>query len=296
MSVIMDDGAAPSSIPVVDREKTAPFLVRAFVKIGGFHRVTLFDDGQLPTTDERQLFTWRDATLRELVHSLRLTIPQTPEFRHPHARYQFRALFLDPIKTRGGSVHYASKELGSISARDVSDATLPDEDADSPPFTFDREKERGEDRTLEELKFYPGDLLAVALFLPKTRDPPPPAALERERESKWSPAVAPPARGSGGGGHWRGGAPPGRGGGRDAGPDRREPPPRRTGTPPRRPISPPPGRRGASPPRRGGPPGGRGRGGFDSDRSRFENGRGRRDMDRRSRSRSPPRRRELRYD
>ena len=35
-----------------------PFLVRTFVKIGGFHRIALFEDGTLPTTDEQQLFTW----------------------------------------------------------------------------------------------------------------------------------------------------------------------------------------------------------------------------------------------
>ena len=38
--------------------QTSPFLVRTFVKIGGFHRLTLFEDGTLPTTDEQQIFTW----------------------------------------------------------------------------------------------------------------------------------------------------------------------------------------------------------------------------------------------
>lgn len=38
--------------------QTAPFLIRTFVKIGGFHRLTLFEDGTLPTTDEQQIFTW----------------------------------------------------------------------------------------------------------------------------------------------------------------------------------------------------------------------------------------------
>lgn len=38
--------------------QTAPFLVRAFVKIGSFHRLSLFEDGSVPTTDEQQLFTW----------------------------------------------------------------------------------------------------------------------------------------------------------------------------------------------------------------------------------------------
>lgn len=262
----------------------------------------------------------RDATLRELVHALRLTVPHTAEFRHPLARYTFRALFLDAVNSRGGAVRYATKELGSVSAREMGEAALaPDEklDADAPPFAYDREKERGADRTLEELKFYPGDLLAVALFLPKPREPPAPSSLAPPNGAKWNaaPPIPPPGPASRGGGHWRGAA-PGRGGpparGGDA--DRREPPPRR-GSPPRRPISPPPVRRGISPPprrspppprrgspppRRGGPPGGRGRGGGGFDRDRRDGGRPPidrdRDLDRRSRSRSrsPPRRR--RYD
>lgn len=65
----------PAGQPIVSREKvnlhifyfsdllakiyqTAPFLIRTFIKIGGFHRLTLFEDGTLPTTDEQQIFTW----------------------------------------------------------------------------------------------------------------------------------------------------------------------------------------------------------------------------------------------
>lgn len=43
---------------VLNHRQTAPFLIRTFVKIGSFHRLTLFEDGMLPTTDEQQLFTW----------------------------------------------------------------------------------------------------------------------------------------------------------------------------------------------------------------------------------------------
>ena len=41
-----------------NEHQTVPFLVRTFVKIGGFHRIALFEDGTLPTTDEQQHFTW----------------------------------------------------------------------------------------------------------------------------------------------------------------------------------------------------------------------------------------------
>ncbi|EJD35332.1 hypothetical protein AURDEDRAFT_117400 [Auricularia subglabra TFB-10046 SS5] len=303
----MDDAPASTSIPVVEREKTAPFLVRAFVKIGGFHRISLFDDGQLPTTDERQIFIWRDATLREVVHALRLTVPQTAEFRVAGARFSFKALFLDRLG--GGPLTYSAKDLGSISSRDIA---LSDEPADPDAPPFGRERTIGSDRTLEELKFYPGDLLAVALHLPKPRESAAPALpANGAPPPKWGQAAAPlppPARGMGGG-HWRGGAPPPGGPSRDSLRDRRERdvPPHRE----RRPLSPPrgpPPRRPLTPPRRGAPPPGRGRGGFDRDRERG----GRppldreRDLDRRrspppksrsrSRSRSPPRRRNPRYD
>jgi histone deacetylase complex subunit SAP18 len=64
----------PAGQPIVDREKvcrvhhitadshfspqTAPFLIRAFVKVGSFHRLSQFQDGPLPIADELQIFTW----------------------------------------------------------------------------------------------------------------------------------------------------------------------------------------------------------------------------------------------
>lgn len=49
--------------------QTTPFLIRAFIKIGGFHRLSQFEDGTLITTpgaptqnlpnpDEQQIYTW----------------------------------------------------------------------------------------------------------------------------------------------------------------------------------------------------------------------------------------------
>ena len=50
-------------------DQTPPFLIRAFVKIGGFHRVTLFEDNALPTTDEFQIFSWFVSFLIDLYDS-----------------------------------------------------------------------------------------------------------------------------------------------------------------------------------------------------------------------------------
>ncbi|OAX43388.1 hypothetical protein K503DRAFT_681359 [Rhizopogon vinicolor AM-OR11-026] len=288
----------PAGQPIVSREKTAPFLIRTFVKVGSFHRLTLFEDNALPTTDEQQIYTWKDATLREVLTTLRNAAPQIPEFRHPLARYSFRAIYADAAN-RG---RFAQKELGIVYSRDIlgepgtldspAPRLLDDTDSGSKEQT-EREKE---ERTLDELRFVPGDYLCVSIILPKaaaaavaaasqgdtTAKAPVPngwrsAPAVRQGDGGWG-ATAPVGRG---GGHWRGDSKPpppsgprGRGGGRGgdfAGRDRdfdrnrdsdRRPPPRRD-----------------SPPHRGG------RGGRGGKRSPSG-----------SRSRSPPRRRGSRYD
>ncbi|KAH6908184.1 hypothetical protein BKA70DRAFT_1427421 [Coprinopsis sp. MPI-PUGE-AT-0042] len=70
----MDVDIDPISTPLDSGlAMTTPFLIRAFVKVDRFHRLNVFEDGALPTADEHQVFTWKDATLREL-----LTTFETP--------------------------------------------------------------------------------------------------------------------------------------------------------------------------------------------------------------------------
>lgn len=291
----------PSGKPIVDREKTAPFLIRTFVKVGTFHRLSQFEDGPLPIADEQQIYTWKDATLREVLTTLRTIAPHTTEYRHPLARYTFRAVYADAA-SRG---RFAQKELGTVYSRDIlgepGTLTSPaprllrddDETTDtSGDANMDPTDEKArEERTLDELRFVPGDYMCVMVVLPKNASVP--AALSGELSIKGSGVGGPPAAngwksstsigggrpgdsgwggslgsapvlGSGrGGGHWRGGSDAprgGRGGGRAIDRDRRVPPPRRE-----------------SPPRRGGW----------GDRRRSLS---------RSRSRSPPRRKNSRYD
>ncbi|KAL0576591.1 hypothetical protein V5O48_005384 [Marasmius crinis-equi] len=285
----MDVDNAPTSSTsqaFISRDKMAPFLIRTFVKIGGFHRLTLFEDGTLPTTDEQQLFTWKDATLREVLTTLRNTAPHVPEYRHPLARFSFRTVYADS----GNKGRFSSKDLGQVYSRDIlgepgtltstAPRLLEDVDNESREPT-EREKE---ERTLDELRFVPGDYMLVAVLLPKNvtlpTEVPSKGPTNGWKASGGTPAPAPGAahgHGRGGGGHWRGGGEPSgapRGGrARDLDrSDRRVPPPRR-----------------ASPPRGDGGWGGRGgrpgRGGSRrSPRSRS-----------RSRSRSPPSRKR-RYD
>ncbi|KAF5391867.1 hypothetical protein D9757_001845 [Collybiopsis confluens] len=162
------DRNSPAGQFGVARDKTAPFLIRAFVKIGSFHRLSLFEDGTLPTTDEQQLFTWKDATLREVLTTLRNTAPHIPEYRHPLARFSFRTVYADS----GNKGRFSQKDLGMVYSRDIlgepgslsSVAPRLLEEVDSESQQTDREKE---ERTLDELRFVPGDYLLLAVLLPK---------------------------------------------------------------------------------------------------------------------------------
>ncbi|KAH8118818.1 histone deacetylase complex protein [Phellopilus nigrolimitatus] len=298
----------------VDREKTAPFCMRTFVKIGGFHRVDFFEDGTLPTTDEHQIFTWKDATLKEVLTTLRLAAPHSAEIRHPLAKVSFRALYADAA-ARG---RIAQRELGTVYSRDVlgEPGTLA---APAPRLLSDTEHEyenadagdgRPPERTLDELRFVPGDYVCVSVVLPRHAAGPGPAppdvairgAAAAPGANGWKSARAlsppgPPGGHGRGGGHWRGGSDPaGRGrGGRAERPGRRDVD-RELGERDRdrdrdRRVPPPPRRGRESPPHRGGGYGGRDR---DRDRDR-DGGRERRERSR-SRSWSPPRRRGSRYD
>ncbi|TFK17863.1 hypothetical protein FA15DRAFT_628464, partial [Coprinopsis marcescibilis] len=150
----------------VARDQTAPFLIRTFVKIGGFHRLALFEDGTFPTTDEHQIFTWKDATLREVLTTLRNTSPHVAEIKHPLARFSFKTVYADSAN-KG---RYAQKDLGMVYSRDIlgepgaAGLTAPRLllDDELPPTQREREE-----RSLDDLRFVPGDFLVVSVILPK---------------------------------------------------------------------------------------------------------------------------------
>lgn len=231
----------------------------------------------------------KDATLCEVVTTLRNTAPHVAEYRHPLARFSFRIVYADP----GNKGRFVQKDIGMVYSRDIlgEPGSLNNT---APRLLLDTETEQREEKTLDNLKFIPGDFLLIAVLLPKNVTVPQELPIKGsgiaatasangwrtttgtvggasgKGDSGWSRGTGPTAGGRGNVGHWRGesNAPSGRGrgGGRggDFGRDRdldrhesRVPPPRRHD------ISPPP--RGD-------------RGGRVRSRSR-------------SRSRSPPRRR-----
>lgn len=256
----------------------------------------------------------KDATLREVLTALRNTAPLVPEYRHPLARFSFRTVYAD--STAKG--RFQQKELGMVYSRDILGepgslgVTAPRlrEDADGEAREpSEREKE---ERTLDELRFVPGDYLLIAVLLPKNVGAPTEIAIKGsagagvpQTSNGWRSGAAGAGRGDGGwggaiaapsgpgagrgGGHWRGDSNPtpsgprggrgGRGGGdlgRDRDRDRDVDRADRRVPPPRR------GDRSDSPPTRG--RGGWGRGG----RGGRGGGRSRSRTRSRSRSRSPP--------
>ncbi|KAI0340843.1 hypothetical protein BDW22DRAFT_355451 [Trametopsis cervina] len=233
----MED-TTPAGRPIIDREKTAPFLIQVFIKIAGVGGATAFKD-------EQQIYTWKDATLREVLTTLRSTAPPSPEYRHPLARYSFRAVYADSAN-RGRE---AQKELGTVYSRDIlgEPGTLA---SPAPRLLTDTEPapaSSDDERTLDELRFVPGDHLHVTVQLPKNVTLAPAASGELSIKGSGSLATL-PSSASGAAfsngwkkessGHWRGssdapasgtrGSRGGRGGGR-GGPPRRDSPPRRGG-------------------------------------------------------------------
>ena len=250
----------------------------------------------------------KDATLREVLTALRNTAPLIPEYRHPLARFSFRTVYADP----GNKGRFSQKDLGMVYSRDILgepgslNVTAPRLREDIDGENREPSEREKEERTLEELRFVPGDYLLIAVLLPKNLTVPAEISIKGSAvgsgaatSNGWRGAGGPASRGDAGwggslapgsgagsgrgGGHWRGDSTAavghrGRGGrgefsGRDGGRDRDRDGDRAD--------------RRVPPPRRESPPA-RGKGGWGDRRG----GRDRLSRSRsRSRSRTPPRRR-----
>ncbi|GJP39644.1 hypothetical protein CLOM_g23992 [Closterium sp. NIES-68] len=128
--------AMPRQPIVVDREKTCPLLLRVFTKHGGHHDLDVFAvRGQEPK-EEVQMYTWKDATLRELTDLLKEVVP---EARRRDARLSFA--FVYPNR-QGRNVMKQAGITNSMTRRPTPD----------------------DNRTLQELGFQTGDFLDVAIF------------------------------------------------------------------------------------------------------------------------------------
>ncbi|KAL7238744.1 hypothetical protein ACSBR2_004776 [Camellia fascicularis] len=83
---------AASRFEPVDREKICPLLLRVFTKIGGHHSDADFAVRGKEPKDEVQIYTWKDATLRELTD---LVKEVAPEARRRDAVLSFAFVYPD---------------------------------------------------------------------------------------------------------------------------------------------------------------------------------------------------------
>eukprot|EP00250_Pteridium_aquilinum_P009589 c18775_g1_i1 orf=60-626(-) len=147
----------PPRPPVVDREKTCPLLIRVFTKTGEHHTMSDYaEKGKVPT-EEVQIYTWMDATLRELTD---LVKEVAPEARRRNARLSFALVYPD---RRGRNI---VRTVGTTSANGV--------------------RRGGDDhRTLSDISFQTGDFLDVAIVQLRQpgvkKLPPPPSPPFPER-------------------------------------------------------------------------------------------------------------------
>mmetsp|Transcript_54142 Transcript_54142/g.171814 ORF Transcript_54142/g.171814 Transcript_54142/m.171814 type:complete len:191 (-) Transcript_54142:10-582(-) len=125
--------AAPVPPPVaVDREKTCPLLLRVFPKVGDHHRVQEFAQRGKEPAGELQIYTWKDATLRELTELVKAVRPEASR-----ARLGFAFVYPD---RRGNNV---MRPVGSC---------------------FSVRRGEDDDKTLQGLNFQTGDYLDVAIY------------------------------------------------------------------------------------------------------------------------------------
>nr|XP_023876865.1 histone deacetylase complex subunit SAP18-like isoform X1 [Quercus suber]XP_023876866.1 histone deacetylase complex subunit SAP18-like isoform X2 [Quercus suber] len=108
----------------VDREKTCPLLLRVFTKNGSHHGEEDFAVRGKEPKDEVQIYTWKDATLRELTD---LVKEVAPEARRRSAKLSFAFVYPDNrgrfvLRTVGTTLSYGngrrlddSKSLGELS-------------------------------------------------------------------------------------------------------------------------------------------------------------------------------------
>uniref|UniRef100_A0A0K8TSH3 Histone deacetylase complex subunit SAP18 n=1 Tax=Tabanus bromius TaxID=304241 RepID=A0A0K8TSH3_TABBR len=89
-SMIVEEKQPPPK--QVDREKTCPLLLRVFCSTGRHHSLSEYAHGNVPT-NELQIYTWQDATLRELTSLVRDVNPET---RKKGTYFDFALVFPEP--------------------------------------------------------------------------------------------------------------------------------------------------------------------------------------------------------
>ena len=146
----------------IDRKKTCPFMIKMYCRINGHHRLEEFSPPRFPIEDEMIVYTWKDATLKELSLLVREVLgdselPGGSSGTDATLKFSFNLLY--PDVRRSGS-HFLSKPLGwAFEGGDVEARAHQLIDSSS--------------KSLESFKFVSGDFIDVAVYtnpamIPKT--------------------------------------------------------------------------------------------------------------------------------
>lgn len=120
----------------VDREKTCPLLLRVFCNNGRHHNVMDYSRGNVPA-NELQIYTWMDATLREITS---LVKEVNPEARRKGTYFDFSLVFPD-----ARSPGYRMREIGT---------------------TCSGQKGADDSKTLAQARFCIGDYMDISIITP----------------------------------------------------------------------------------------------------------------------------------
>ncbi|KAI4354945.1 hypothetical protein L6164_003766 [Bauhinia variegata] len=106
----------PPRIEPVDREKTCPLLLRVFTKIGSHHTSEDFAVRGKEPKDEVQIYTWKDATLRELTDLVKEVAPPA---RRRNAKLSFALVYPDKhgrfvVREVGKTLSYGTGKLDDL--------------------------------------------------------------------------------------------------------------------------------------------------------------------------------------
>lgn len=131
----MFDSAAMRPDERIDREKHCPFLLRVFFSVGSHNRTEAFEAlDDKPIANELHIYTWPDATLREIAD---LVQDANPDAQKANKRLSVCVV----SETRDSRM--LMRKVGYVNSS--------------------RRRSADDSKTLASVRFHPGDLLDIAL-------------------------------------------------------------------------------------------------------------------------------------
>lgn len=159
----------------VDRKKTCPFMVKMYCRINGHHRSEEFTPPRFPVEDEMIVYTWKDASLKELSLLVRQVLgdselPGGLKGNDANLKFSFNLLYPD-VKRQGA--HFIVKSMGwAFEGGEIEAQNLQLVDSSS--------------KTLDNFRFVPGDFIDVAIFTNPAMIPKPIRSYNNNTNSKFN--------------------------------------------------------------------------------------------------------------